>query len=924
MRIPLHANLDSRDGTLTKSPFLRNGYALKDGDGKIYVEKRPGLRLYDALGAAAGRGLVTFIDPNTKQESLFPITGSTIYQSVDSINTTIVAQTAYNTDNEFYSFWLAGQDGHTNLDYRMQSTGFVHFGGYVWAVYGYQTRAGYGTPGQYGYSAQSDQLSRQFVYYSPDNGIHWNAAVDVSGSGSYPSARNCCVLSFNNKLWIIGGYTGSALRDVWSSPDGVNWTQVVSAVSNWTSGNTALRVCVHDGKMYALVGQPTGVSASVYDGVCHSTDGITWTFTANKPWTTTSPASNSSLGHMLSAGGNLIITQVPRASGQHKFVYSADDGENWTTTDHAASVLSSSSSQTGVINGWKVGGTVWIVYISQVPGSTWGVTLAYTNNGVSYTVVSQSHGLSGVNFNKWVNKARGSGTMFEPNNPALFTADGPIWPSVDYNSWPHTPPIDGNARYDTPVQLGALASDPVLVSLGTVVGSKFDAQQVYDLTSMMIKSTTAGYVLDTVNFTLSQISDADYPSQTVRGLVYMNGIFYVMDRDGTIWGSEEDDPTSWTAVNFVSAEFEPDGGVAIAKLDSYLVAFGNYTTEQFWDAGNATGSTLSPVTSTPLLVGCANGDSLQEAEGALIWTAQAKGSGQGYLAGKFIAQLQGNNLSRISTPSVDKILEADGLSDVDSCVVAKNGQTFYLLSLHTSGVTLVYHLQAKRWYPWTQQTAGSNVSVSSITRSRDIATVITSGAHGFSTGDPVEVSGANQSGYNKVSPVVVIDSTTFTYRVDDSTVSPATGTIVCQKPTAGEFSPAFSCNFQGMQLVLGAGDGNVYEFDADTYEDNGEFIDFRPRTDKWDGQSERGAGSSRKKFVGQVEVIGDKIASDVYLRWSDDDFSNWSGWRRMDASLNRTRTHRLGDFRRRSYELLHTGNVRARFEGLEQNPESGV
>jgi len=75
-------------------------------------------------------------------------------------------------------------------------------------------------------------------------------------------------------------------------------------------------------------------------------------------------------------------------------------------------------------------------------------------------------------------------------------------------------------------------------------------------------------------------------------------------------------------------------------------------------------------------------------------------------------------------------------------------------------------------------------TVSSITQSAGVATVTTSGAHNFKTGDSVAISGADQSGYNIENAVITVTgSTTFTYTVASSTVSPATGTLVCKSNT---------------------------------------------------------------------------------------------------------------------------------------------
>lgn len=71
---------------------------------------------------------------------------------------------------------------------------------------------------------------------------------------------------------------------------------------------------------------------------------------------------------------------------------------------------------------------------------------------------------------------------------------------------------------------------------------------------------------------------------------------------------------------------------------------------------------------------------------------------------------------------------------------------------------------------------GQGFAITGITRSSTTATVITSAAHGLSSGDDVLVTGAAQAGYNGVVTVTVSDATTFTYTVDVATVTPATTT----------------------------------------------------------------------------------------------------------------------------------------------------
>jgi hypothetical protein len=80
---------------------------------------------------------------------------------------------------------------------------------------------------------------------------------------------------------------------------------------------------------------------------------------------------------------------------------------------------------------------------------------------------------------------------------------------------------------------------------------------------------------------------------------------------------------------------------------------------------------------------------------------------------------------------------------------------------------------------------GYTASVTSITRSGTTATVTTATAHGLSTGNSTTIAGASQTDYNITAVVTVTSTTTFTYTVANSPVTPATGTITWKKLGAG-------------------------------------------------------------------------------------------------------------------------------------------
>ena len=98
-------------------------------------------------------------------------------------------------------------------------------------------------------------------------------------------------------------------------------------------------------------------------------------------------------------------------------------------------------------------------------------------------------------------------------------------------------------------------------------------------------------------------------------------------------------------------------------------------------------------------------------------------------------------------------------------------------------------------------------SVASLTRSGTTVTAATSTAHGFSTGQSVTISGANQTEYNGLFTVTVSDSTHFTFTVVENPTSPATGTITLSKPAA---------NFAVLTLIRAAASSDASTGATDT------------------------------------------------------------------------------------------------------------
>lgn len=211
---------------------------------------------------------------------------------------------------------------------------------------------------------------------------------------------------------------------------------------------------------------------------------------------------------------------------------------------------------------------------------------------------------------------------------------------------------------------------------------------------LFLSNTQKGYTYDDSNG-LVLITDADFPSSLVPGSAYLDGTTYVMDANANIQGSGINTPQSWDPLNKLIAQIEPDGGVRLAKQLVYVIAFKQWSTEVFYDAGNATGSPLGPVQGAKVNVGCRSAASVQDIEGALLWVAQARDGSTS------VWMMENVKAIPVSTPAIDRLLQQADYTTVYSWTARIVGHKFYGVTLVGSNLTLVYDLTSRVWYQWT-------------------------------------------------------------------------------------------------------------------------------------------------------------------------------------------------------------------------------
>jgi len=199
------------------------------------------------------------------------------------------------------------------------------------------------------------------------------------------SARNgSFAIVMNNKIYLIGGYDDTnRLNDVWSSTDGITWTEILtdtgSPGANQFSQRSYFGCIVYDEKIWVIGGD--GNSSNRLNDVWSSTDGITWTeVLANNA---TPPTTQFDRRHshgllvfdnkMWVIGGWATNTSVYYAND----VWSSTDGITWTEVTSSASFLGKRIIQQCCVfdnKMWVLGGWNTSSPLSEIHSSTDGIT----------------------------------------------------------------------------------------------------------------------------------------------------------------------------------------------------------------------------------------------------------------------------------------------------------------------------------------------------------------------------------------------------------------------------------------------------------------------------------------------------------------------------------------------------------------------
>lgn len=208
-----------------------------------------------------------------------------------------------------------------------------------------------------------------------------------------------------------------------------------------------------------------------------------------------------------------------------------------------------------------------------------------------------------------------------------------------------------------------------------------------------------GYVLNLTTDIFGQITDPDW-----RGSNWVDEIdgYFVFSDPGTdqFYISQIDDASALDALDFSSADVQPDNIVTHRVVKRELFIFGSRSTEVWIDAGGAD-FPLARYNSTPIDIGCVGKRAVIKAADSLIFIGATE-RGQG-----IVYMMAGHQPRRISNRAIEELLaQSTDLSAVTMWAYQIDGAEFVAINAPGLDTTLVWDAAADQWHERAELDAG--------------------------------------------------------------------------------------------------------------------------------------------------------------------------------------------------------------------------
>ncbi len=242
-------------------------------------------------------------------------------------------------------------------------------------------------------------------------------------------------------------------------------------------------------------------------------------------------------------------------------------------------------------------------------------------------------------------------------------------------------------------------TDGTKVNRGTLLTASGFVCMKHGRDQLVIVNGTYGYVFNLLTNTLGQIT-----SPAWRGSDWVDELdgYFIFAAPGTdqYYISAIDDATTLDALDFTSADAQPDNIVTFRVRKRELHIFGTRSIEIWVNSGD-TDFPFVRYNSTPIDVGVVGNRAAVLAADTLVWVGQTE-RGWGY-----VYEMQGHQPVRISTQAVEEALNAVGdLSGASMWSYSIVGNEFVGLNVPGMATTWVFDFSTRQWHERAKLTTG--------------------------------------------------------------------------------------------------------------------------------------------------------------------------------------------------------------------------
>lgn len=243
--------------------------------------------------------------------------------------------------------------------------------------------------------------------------------------------------------------------------------------------------------------------------------------------------------------------------------------------------------------------------------------------------------------------------------------------------------------------LVSVTSDGSITLVGTISTSGSRISICSGRNYVALVDGTYGYTYNGTTF--AQIADADFPAAPSH-ITHLDGYFIVnKGSSDEFYISAIDDPTSWDALDFATAESSRDDVLALVSSSKELYLLGDETTEVFYNSGNAD-FPFEPYPNGTMQIGIAAKHSVVYDETGVYWLARTK---QNKLS---IVRSNGIQYQPVSSDDIEwKINNLSTYDDAVAWIESYGNSTYYVITFTDAGKTYCYDISMPREVGWFEK-----------------------------------------------------------------------------------------------------------------------------------------------------------------------------------------------------------------------------